>query len=245
MPILNTLASCNNTNDGSIIIQNQSGSNCLVQLQRNNQIVANAQFTSLTHSFNNLLPGIYTIIYPETQICGVMTQEVEVKAAKTVIATIQVTATTVAINQPVVFRAPKSKGVVHYWTFGDGIAQQGELVTHQYAYEGLYNATLTSVKGNCEDIKAVDITVKNTLSTNRDYAEVKTIDGSYYAVFNAEQIINATIKVHNALGQVIGNVLTFEGKNGNVLIELNDSPEGVYIVSITSGNSITTQKIIR
>jgi hypothetical protein len=40
-------------------------------------------------------------------------------------------------------------------------------------------------------------------------------------------------------------VITFEGKNGTVLININDEPEGVYIVSINSGNNTITRKIIK
>jgi hypothetical protein len=58
-------------------------------------------------------------------------------------------------------------------------------------------------------------------------------------------MINANIKVHNALGQVIGKEVRFEGKNGNVLIDLDDVPDGVYIVSISNGVNIITRKIIK
>ncbi len=245
MPIVNTPASCNNTNDGSITVQNQSGSNCLIQLQSNNQILATAQFNSLTHTFNNLLPGNYNIIYPEAQICGNMSQAIEVKAAKTVIALIEVTNTHPQVNDNVNFRSPKSKGITYLWDFGDGTTAQGFLAAHQYLNEGIYTATLTCTKGNCEDVKSVEINVKNTSSTNREIIEVQTINGAFYAVFNSDQLINANISVHNALGQTIGNTVTFEGKNGNVLLDINDVPEGIYMVSIANGNKITTKKIVK
>jgi PKD repeat protein len=245
MPTESTLASCNNTNDGSITIQNQSASNCNVQLQKNNQVIASTQFSTPTHTFGNLAAGTYQVVYPDAQICGTMIHEIEVKAAKTIAANIQVTATSVPVNQAVTFRAPKSKGVVHHWNFGDGTTQTGETVSHQYSNSGVYSATLTSVKGNCEDAKTLDITVKNTLGSNRDFVDIKVIDGAQYAVFNSEQIIVANIKVHNALGQVIGNVITFEGKSGNVLINLNDAPEGVYVISINIGNEVVTRKIVK
>jgi hypothetical protein len=55
----------------------------------------------------------------------------------------------------------------------------------------------------------------------------------------------ASIKVHNALGQLINAPISFEGKTGQVLLNLNDAPEGVYIVSINSGNDTVTRKIIK
>jgi PKD repeat protein len=246
MPTTNTPASCSSTNDGSITIQNQSGSNCLVQLQSNNQIIANAQFNSLTHTFINLLPGTYAIVYPEAQVCGNMTETVEVKALKTVNASIQVSNTHPLTNANVTFKGPKGKGVISAWDFGDGFTAQGANVSHQYANAGTYTATLTSSKGNCTDIKTVEINVNNASNAiGRESIDVQNMNGAFYVVFNADQMLNANIKVHNALGQVIGNELTFEGKNGSVLINIDDVPEGVYIVSIANGENIITRKIIK
>ncbi len=245
MPIVNTPASCNNTNDGSITIKNQSGSNCLVQLENNNQIVANAQFNSLTHTFNNLMPGNYTIIYPEAHNCGTMTEAVEVKALKAVNAVMQVSNAFPLMNDNVTFKGPKGKGVVNAWDFGDGSTAQGAVVTHQYTNVGVYTATLTSSKGNCSDTKTIEIKVNSVNSTGRESIEVQNMNGAFYAVFNADQLINATIKIHNALGQLVGNEISFEGKNGNVLLNMNDVPDGVYIVSIINGNNIVTRKIIK
>lgn len=245
MPISKTPASCNNTNDGSITIKNKSGSNCLVQLQRDNQIVASAQFNSLTHTFNDLAAGIYNVVYPEAQICGMMTDEVEVKALKTVNAVIEVTSVQPNLNDVVTFKTPKGKNVTHVWNFGDGATAQGHKVTHAYSNEGIYTASLTTTKGNCEATQTIEIYVSAGNSNGRESIEVQTINGNHYAVFNSDQILNANIKVYNALGQVIGNTLTFEGKNGNVLLDINDAPEGVYIVSFSNGNNITTRKIIK
>lgn len=245
MPVLNTPASCNNTNDGSITIQNQSASSCMVQLLSNNQILSTAQFNSTSHTFSNLLPGIYTVVYPQAQVCGNMTQEIEVKAAKSVNATITPSATRVGLNNTITFRTPKNKGTVNHWNFADGTTATGDVVTHQYPAEGIYTVSLTSVKGNCEDTKTIDIHVKSASSTQREYVNVQSLNGEFYAVFNAEEVVNANIKVHNALGQLIGNAVTFEGKNGTVLLNLNGAPEGVYIVSITNGNDNITKKIIK
>lgn len=245
LPVECVPATCSNTNDGSITIQNQSGSNCSVQLQKNNQILSSIQFSGLTHTFKNLLPGIYSIVYPEAQICGNMSENVEVKASKTVAATIQASATRVALNEAITFKTLKNKGTVNHWTFGDGTTATGDVVSHPYANEGNYTVTLTSVKGNCQDTKTVEIIVKSTTNLGRDYVDVQNMNGSYYAVFNTEQVINANIKVHNALGQIVGNAITFEGKNGNVMLQLNDVPAGVYIVSIDDGYNTVTRKIIK
>ncbi len=192
------------------------------------------------------MPGTYSIVYPEAQVCGNMTETVEVKALKTVNASIQVSNTHPLTNANVTFKGPKGKGVISAWDFGDGVTAQGATVSHQYANAGIYTATLTSSKGNCTDIKTVEINVNNTsIATGRESIEVQNMNGAYYVVFNADQILNANIKVHNALGQVIGNELTFEGKNGNVLIDIDNVPEGVYIVSITNGENIITRKIIK
>jgi hypothetical protein len=245
MPTSNTPASCNNTNDGSISIKNHSGANCSVQLLNNNQILANAQFMGLTHTFNNLLPGTYTILYPEAQVCGNMTQTVEVKALKSVNALIQVANTQPMVNTNVTFRGPKGKGVINVWDFGDGTTAQGAFVTHQYTNLGNYTVTLTSTRGNCSDTKTIDITVNANSAGGRESIEIQNMNGSFYAVFNADQMLNANIKVHNALGQAIGKEVSFEGKNGNVLINIDDVPDGVYIVSITNGENIITRKIIK
>ena len=245
LPSTNTPATCNNTNDGSIPLQNQSGANSFVQLQSNNQIIASAQFSGPTYTFNNLYPGVYQIVYPEAQICGNMIENVEIKADKTVNATISASATRVGMNEAITFRAPKMKGVLYHWNFGDGSAASGEIVTHQYPMEGVYNVSLTSVRGNCDDTKMVEISVKSSTTTHRDYVDVQNINGEFYTIINAEQNINANIKIHNALGQEIGKAITFEGKNGNVLLNLNEVPDGVYIVSINDGLNTFTKKIIK
>lgn len=238
-------ATCNNTDDGSITIVNQTGNPCSVQLQKNSQIVTSAQFSSNSFTFSNLFPGVYTIVYPESNLCGVLSETIEVKASKTINASINVSASRVALNEPVVFKAIKSKGVTNNWNFGDGNTASGETVSHSYALDGTYTATLTSQRGNCEDVKTVEILVKSASSTSRDYVEVQTINGEFYTVFKSEQLINATIKVHNALGQQVGAALNFEGKNGNVLLNLGEVPDGVYIVSINNGANTTTRKIVK
>jgi PKD repeat protein len=137
------------------------------------------------------------------------------------------------------------RAVNYFWDFGDGSTAQGAVVTHQYSNVGVYAATLTSSKGNCSETKTIEIKVNSVNSTGRESIEVQNMNGAFYAVFSSEQIINSNIKIHNALGQLIGNEVTFEGKNGNVLLNLNDVPDGVYIVSIINGNNIVTRKIIK
>ena len=245
LPVNTTAATCSNTSDGSITIQNPSGENCVVQLQNNGQIIANAQFTSLDYTFSNLLPGTYSIIYPNAQVCGNMANQVDVKVLKPIFTEIQISAGIVNINETVTFKAQKSKNVVHFWDFGDGSFAQGNSVTHQYTSAGIYTTTLTSKRGICEEVRTVNIEVKPLSASGREIAEVQSINGEYYAVFNAENAMNANIKIHNALGQMIGKVLTFEGKNGSVLLNLNDVPEGIYIVTIDAGNQLSTRKILK
>lgn len=245
MPTAYTPATCNNSSDGSITIQNQSGSDCSVKLLSNNQLISSAQFNGLSHTFNHLQPGNYSIVYPHAQICGSMADVIEIKALKNVEAAFIASASKVATNENIVFKAPKSKGVMYTWDFGDGTLTQGDVVAHHYLTDGIYNVTLTALKGNCEDVKSTEINVKPTVNVSRQFVDVQTMNGSHYAVFSADQIVHADIKVHNALGQLIGNALTFEGKNGHVLLNIDNQPDGVYIVTISSGNNLITRKIIK
>jgi PKD repeat protein len=246
MTYTKTAATCNNTSDGSLTIQNQSGSNSVIQLKNSaNQIVASAQFSSPTYTFHHLLPGNYAIVYPDASVCGYMAEQVEITAQKIVSASIVASATRITMSESVTLRGPKGKGIINQWNLGDGTISTGELVTHQYSSEGVYTVVLTTYKGNCEETKSIDITVRSNASVNRDFVDVQQRNNDYYAVFNTDQNMVASIKVHNALGQLINAPISFEGKTGQVLLNLNDAPEGVYIVSINSGNDTVTRKIIK
>lgn len=67
---------------------------------------------------------------------------------------------------------------------------------------------------------------------------------SYSTTVNTKQVMNnATLKIHNSIGQCIQELHSIEGDSVEISIE--DATSGMYFISIENEGTITTEKIIK
>jgi hypothetical protein len=241
-------ASCSNSQDGSITINNPSITASTVQLKdATGNLIKEAIVTSNnTYTFDKLSIGTYQLSYPIISACGNMDQMVTIAASKEVNANFEVSAQELTTNQEVSFTTAQSKGNNLTWDFGDGTTAVGESsIKHQYQEAGIYNVTLTNSKGECSITESITLNVSKGVQSQANRMEVSQQNGEFYAVFNFAENTLATIRLTNALGQEIATTQQFEGKNGRVRLQLDNAAEGVYMVILNDGAASITKKIVK
>jgi hypothetical protein len=241
-------ASCNNSQDGSITINNPSTTASTIQLKDNaGNLIKEAIVTSNNaYTFDKLAIGTYQLSYPMVTACGNMNQTVNIEATKEVNANFEVSAQEVTTNEEVNFTTSQSKGNNLTWDFGDGTTAIGESsIKHQYQEAGIYNVSLTNIKGECSITESITLNVSKGIQSQANSMEVSQQNGEFYAVFNFSENTLATIRLTNALGQEIATTLQFEGKNGRVRLQLDNAAEGVYMIILNDGTESITKKIVK
>jgi PKD repeat protein len=125
------------------------------------------------YTFDKLAIGTYQLSYPMVTECGNMNQTVNIEATKEVNANFEVSAQEVTTNEDVNFTTSQSKGNNLTWDFGDGTTAIGESsIKHQYQEAGIYNVSLTNIKGECS------ITESITLNVSKGIQSQANSDGS-------------------------------------------------------------------
>jgi PKD repeat protein len=240
-----TEASCSNSKDGSITLNNSSSNPSTVQLKdAAGNFIKEAQVLG-AYTFDKLAVGNYQISYPNASACGNMNQTITVTAAKDIIANFDVTSDNLMTEQVVTFTAPVDKNSNLNWNFGDGTQVNGSFsVTHKYAQEGEYMVTLINTKGECTSEKSVLLNVKQAISSEAEM-DVQMINGQFYALFNFKDNTLANIMITNTLGQQINITQTFEGKKGQVKLDLTGNADGIYLINLNDGKNNFTKKIVK
>lgn len=239
-------ASCSNSQDGSITVTNPSTTESTVQLKDvNGTLIKEATITN-TYTFDNLAVGTYQLNYPLVTACGNMTQLVNVTAAKQLTANFEVSATEVKNTEEVTFTTAQSKGNSLTWDFGDGTSANGvSIIKHQYKEAGVYQVSLTNSKGECSITERTVLNVSKGAQSHANSMEVNQQNGTFYAVFNFAENTLVTIRLTNAIGQEVTATQQFEGRNGRVKLQLDNTAEGIYMVILNNGKESITQKIVK
>jgi hypothetical protein len=70
-------------------------------------------------------------------------------------------------------------------------------------------------------------------------------DGVYYAVFNFTENTRGSLRITNNLGQEVCATQELLGKNGKLKLQLEHLSKGIYMVIMSNGKEIKSQKIIK
>ena len=238
-------ASCSNTQDGSITLTNPSNASTKVQLKDGSGNFIKEAVVNGTYTFDKLATGTYQLSYPSSA-CGSMIQTVNVTAAKEVSANFETSSSTAFTNEAVTFTSTVSKGNNITWDFGDGITAVGEsTISHKYQSSGIYTVSMTNQKGECSSTESKVLSITEGSSTLANSMDVNMQNGIFYAVFYFNEMSSASISIVNALGQEVAAKQQYEGKSGRVRLQLDNAAEGVYLVTLTSGNESITKKIVK
>lgn len=238
-------ASCSNSQDASITVVNQSNVSSTVQLKdASGNIIKEAQVLG-TYTFDKLMVGNYQLSYPNAALCGTMNQSIKITASNEINATFETSTDNILTQQAVTFTAPVQKGSNLVWNFGDGSQATGDFsVSHKYAQEGSYLVTLINNNGECSTEKSMLLNVTEAVSSEVEM-DIQMINGNYYALFNFKDNTSASIVITNTLGQKINGTQIFEGKRGQVKLDLTGNADGIYLINLNDGKTNFTKKIVK
>jgi hypothetical protein len=246
LPNVVSQASCNNSQDGSITLSNFSNTPCTVVLKDDNgNSIKEAQITG-TYIFDKLAIGNYRLTYPMLTECGNMMQMVKISANTDLNANFEVSNQTINTNDEVIFSTQQSKANSITWNFGDGTVITGmSTVSHNYKEAGVYNVSMTCQKGECSVTESIILRVITVDPAQANEVNLVMQDGVYYAVFNFTENTRGSLRITNNLGQEVCATQELLGKNGKLKLQLEHLSKGIYMVIMSNGKEIKSQKIIK
>jgi PKD repeat protein len=251
--VFNATASGCENNTGIISIQQDGGITWDYEIkdQQNTTVLSGSNLTGYIE-FTQLAAGNYTIaLVHESGYTA--TENITVIATENISLTVNATANTIFVNEPVTVNAILSSNGTTNWDMGDGtVYNNTETVIHSYTVAGNYLVSATAANDNCNDTKTIDITVEENLVTgiaaNNDktlkvYASGNTVFVEQYA---SKELVNADLTLYNTLGQIIQQDKISELNYGaKQQINVNAS-NGIYYlhVVLSNGKEVQTKLLI-
>jgi PKD repeat protein len=251
--VFNATASGCENNTGIISIQQDGGImwDYEIKDQQNTTVLSGSNLTGYIE-FTQLAAGNYTIaLVHESGYTA--TENITVIATENISLTVNATANTIFVNEPVTVNAILSSNGTTNWDMGDGtVYNNTETVIHSYTVAGNYLVSATAANDNCNDTKTIDITVEENLVTgiaaNNDktlkvYASGNTVFVEQYA---SKELVNADLTLYNTLGQIIQQDKISELNYGaKQQINVNAS-NGIYYlhVVLSNGKEVQTKLLI-
>jgi len=139
-------------------------------------------------------------------------------------------------------------GVKYTWVIENGGSKNGTAVQHNFVKDGTYNVTMYAIINNstCECSKT------KTVLMNR--ASVKSFETSGVMVYPNPATDNVNVALKETFGkQVLVNITSLSGamvkqlnaeNNGLLTLNTSDITAGVYMITVSSGSNVFTQKLI-
>jgi len=239
-------------NDGKLNINYPATSTVdLVVKDANGNVVSTQNAVSGTLSINGLTAGNYAVemtfgIAPNTYTS---TDYFTIAGGNAVIANLSASASTVdmAVNSTVTFTATAQGATGFNWNFGDGtvITNGPANVSHTFTQAGTYNVTFEASNGICNTVSNATVEVTNTtgiIAATSTNLSVLANGNKVVVRFGDKMEGRGNIEVINMLGEVIAGVENVAVK-GTREIELPTIAAGQYLVKITNGNKLYTEKV--
>lgn len=134
------------------------------------------------------------------------------------------------------------------WNFGDGNTSIEQFPTHSYAAEGSYMVTLFATNGNCSDIDTLYVKVANLSAgidnLNNASLQVYNVSNTLIIDNKSAALNQADLKVLDLNGKTLFEISSTKFNTGQSTITLPEISSGVYLVKITAGEFVKTQKLI-
>lgn len=236
--IVNTInPTCNDTENGVVIIENNSISGFESSLIDNNgNIVSSIGTAFQSDSLVNLSAGTYTLETTDPA-CGSVTEMITLTAPNEIIADYNFTSTNLDFS----FVNTSENGVSYLWDFGDGNTSTDQNPIHTYLNEGTYLVTLTVYQNNeCYTSTSQWITILSTSIENNEKDISKAwINNNLLIIANNNNYKSFYIK--NAIGQIL-NTGDFNSNNKTVPLENIESQ--ILFVTLTNENNTETFKLV-
>lgn len=238
--------SCTSNQMGSITIQNPSMENVQATLlNKQNEKLGQANFSTSSYAFGDLKPGTYTISFATNGPCQSIEQSFEIKGDEMVSANFSLNKETVEMNiSETIEVSPDYPSANITVDFGDGTvinpAQGENIAQHRYAKEGAYTITVSSRNGECSDTKTIEVLV-----FNKEQFAASQLGNNLQMDFNFQEGTDVLVNITGTSGQ---NILSknYRGlTTGRQNLNLGNMESGIYYVSFTYGDKNVVKKIVK
>jgi PKD repeat protein len=166
-----------------------------------------------------------------------------------VFANLSASATSVDMNAntTVNFTATAQGATSFNWNFGDGtVVTNGPAnMAHTFASVGTYTVTFEASNGICNTVATTTVEVTNAtglVAINNSKLQVVGVGSKVTVRFGNKMEGTGNIEVINMLGEVVAHLDNVSMK-GTREIEMSNIAAGQYLVKITNGNKLYTDKV--
>lgn len=245
LPAQSFTTSCNEKQDGKIIISNPNLKTQLLSISTaSGQSVAQKNSNESQIEFNQLSAGKYVISYLGLNAaCGAIIDTVDVLPGIQVSAQFTLSVDTLYLNennQVEVVNLSQNASDFH-WSAGNLVSQDltpGFIFTEP----GNHNITLSAENKGCVDAESLQLTVIAKRAADAVPTISNTATGALLH-FDFKQTTEVQINVYNALGQPVQMPENMFVQQENHLIDLSTYASGVYFIDVIYNHQKITAKV--
>jgi len=238
-----------NVEDGNIfVLVNGGQDNWTVNVLENGTQVFSTTASQGEEIVASLPVGVYTVIAENS--CGVINYtDVVLDDPQAAHANFTPSADEISLNDGgILSLTNESENATHFlWNMGDGQTYNTDEVVHVYTEPGVYTVELTAYGLFCQDFTSREITVTDIALNNGVLAASENLsiwfNGTDVVIENVNAGIGMDIQIHDILGKTLITTKSFQERT---LIPMSEKgyPTGIYFVSVISGDSIKSKKIM-
>lgn len=255
---------CYGANDGKLFVDGFPGdTKNYVWKDQFNNIIATSSNILTADSLVNLIPGTYTV-----EVTNTISSEIAINTFNivepndlisdfytmfnsnddvNVVSTSQNDTLMAFVNQQVDFESAAQNVSTYSWNFGDLTYSSLENPSHTYFNTGLYKVELSAGNGNCDKVSEQYIFVDNITGIEEtnllDDVIVYNNNSDIIISFNNNLLEEFTLNIYNTVGQEVISRTIQAAINHTEKVTI-DNAAGVYMVSLKSGKSSKTEKIV-
>ena len=202
--------------------------------------------SGISHTFNSLNAGMYSVEVNDNGSCGVISQNVSVDEPDAVLSSFSPNSTTVDISfdPEVQFTNNSANAGNYFWNFDDGNTSSLDNPKHTFTLEKIHNVALVAEGGPCADTSYKTITVVNTHvginELNNDKVKFYRSASSLQIKFNLNAADNVIITIFDVKGKQVEKSNAYSVKSNRISIQLPEAA-GMYVIKI-NGSGINTSK---
>lgn len=235
---------CSDLIDGEIILNGNNVNGNTFTLSNSNGVINTVVASNNQISFNSLTGDSYTITSSQNSSCGHNSIEVILNTPQEIIASFDLAEDIIYLDQNTTI-APQnnSNGTNYTWNFGDGNTSFDENPTHSYTTPGFYTITLVAETNGCENTKTetIEVRTSTTISEMEELGYNIITNDDNLIISIEDKILNGVIKLTTINGK---EVYKTNLNSKNTIVNTTEYASGVYLITISSQDKQTTQKVI-
>jgi len=148
------------------------------------------------------------------------------------------------VDNVVTFTNASINATSYLWDFGDGETSTLQDPIHTFLY-GNYTVTLIAGNGCDTDTIFISISIVTGVEVVNNLSDISIYpnpsSGKFIILFDDTMDPYAGIKIYNIMGNLVQEIRNSKTKDE---IDLSDYPNGIYILTVTTGKELRKQKIV-